>query len=137
MSNVSEAHSWGSCTRDQSRTGRGSARDKIRRSNARLLPAIFDDREVYLRAAEGDDPAEEGADGTGDAELAAVVADGGPHRREQAAVGGARLRLHCLDEAVRHGAGRGGARERLHSPRTERRLSRQGNSVAVPVGHSR
>ena len=74
---------------------------------------VDDGEAPYLRAAEGDDPAEEGADGAGDAELAAVVADGGPHRREQAAVGGARLRLHRLDEAVRHGARRGGARERL------------------------
>lgn len=46
---------------------------------------------LYLRAAECDDPAEEGADGARYAELPAVVADGGPHRRQQAAVGGARF----------------------------------------------
>lgn len=66
----------------------------------------------YLCAAEGDDPVEEGADRPRDAGLTAVVADRGPHRAEQATVGGARLRLHRLDEAVRHGAGGGGARER-------------------------
>ena len=68
---------------------------------------------AYLCVAEGDDPAEKGADGPRDAGVTAVVADGGPHRAEQATVGGARLRLHRLDEAVRHGAGGGGAQERL------------------------
>jgi hypothetical protein len=38
-----------------------------------------------------------------------------PPLSRMAAVGGARLRLHRLDEAVRHGAGGGGPGERLHA----------------------
>lgn len=92
-------------------------------------------RVLYLRAAERDDPAEEGADGARYAELTAVVADGGSHRRQQAAVGGARLRLHRLDEAVRHGAGGGGPGERLHAEShaqgRRRRLRRGASSICL------
>jgi hypothetical protein len=72
MSNGSEAQSWGSCKTNQGQAAwikQGShwiRRSDSKFSNARLTLSVMFGRDCYLRAAECDDPAEEGADGTGD-----------------------------------------------------------------------
>lgn len=64
------------------------------------------DEEDHLHAAGRDHPADEGAEPAGEAAAPLAVADPRPHRAQQPPVRRPRLRLHGLDEAVRHGADR-------------------------------
>jgi len=61
---------------------------------------------AHLHAAGRDHPADEGAEPSGEAAAPLPVADPRPHRAQQPPVRRPRLRLHRLDEAVRHGADR-------------------------------
>ena len=82
---------------------------------------------AHLHGAGRDHPADEGAEPSGEATAPLPVADPRPYRAQQPPVRRPRLRLHRLDEAVRHGADR--RRRRLGKPlyRNQRKRSMGGH----------